>query len=82
MGVFDMHGTATPYLTRREREIALAVSTGRSNAEIARDLNLREQTIKNGVSRILRKLQRENRVQLAMWVAAELKPTEAPTTKM
>ena len=80
MGVLDMHGTAT-HLTRREKEIALAVSTGRSNAEIARDLNLREQTIKNGVSRILRKVQRANRVQLAMWAAAELRPVEGTALK-
>ena len=74
-----MHGTitppSTPTLTPREREIALAVSAGRSNAEIAEELHLRVQTVKNGVSRILRKLQRANRVQLAMWAVTELQPT-------
>lgn len=74
-----MHGTiappSTPTLTRREQEIALAVSAGRSNAEIAEELHLRLQTVKNGVSRILRKVQRANRVQLAMWALTELRPT-------
>lgn len=74
-----MHGSVTPTLTRREREIALAITAGRSNAEIAGELDLRVQTIKNGVSRILRKLQRTNRVQLAMWAATELRPSvDAP----
>lgn len=77
-----MHGTMTPQLTPREREIALAVSAGLSNAEIAEELHLRIQTVKNGVSRILRKVHRANRVQLAMWVATELRPAaEAPQFK-
>ena len=76
-----MHGTTTPTLTPREREIALAVTAGRSNAEIARELHLQVQTVKNGVSRILRKLHRANRVQLAMWAATELNPTtESPVS--
>lgn len=76
-----MHGLVGPTLTRREREIALAVTAGRSNAEIAKELDLRVQTIKNGVSRILRKVQRSNRVQLAMWAATELRPSvETPAS--
>ena len=74
-----MHGTitppSTPTLTRREQEITLAVAAGRSNAEIAEELHLRVQTVKNGVSRILRKVHRANRVQLAMWAVTELHPT-------
>jgi DNA-binding NarL/FixJ family response regulator len=77
-----MHGTIRPpsssTLTPRETEIALAVSAGRSNAEIAEELHLRVQTVKNGVSRILRKLQRANRVQLAMWAVTELRPATDP----
>ena len=69
-----MHGTVSPNLSARERAIIQAVSAGRSNAEIAQELDLRLQTIKNGISRILRKVQRENRVQLALWAATELAP--------
>jgi DNA-binding NarL/FixJ family response regulator len=69
-----MHGTVAPNLSDRERAIIQAVSAGRSNAEIAQELDLRLQTIKNGISRILRKVQRENRVQLALWAATELNP--------
>jgi DNA-binding NarL/FixJ family response regulator len=55
-------------LTAREREVAQAVGDGRSNAEIARDLFVTVATVKAHVSRLLTKLQVENRVQIALLV--------------
>jgi DNA-binding NarL/FixJ family response regulator len=55
-------------LAEREREVALAVGRGRSNAEIARDLHLALPTVKTHVSRILTRLNLNNRVQIALLV--------------
>ncbi len=53
-------------LTDREREVALAVAAGASNAEIARSLHLSEATTKVHVSRIMSKLGLGNRTQIAI----------------
>lgn len=53
-------------LTKREIEIIGLVTDGLSNAEIARDLGLKEQTVKNHVARVMSKLGVRNRVQLAL----------------
>ncbi|MFG3349938.1 response regulator [Streptomyces sp. NPDC048018] len=55
-------------LAEREREVALAVGQGRSNAEIAAALYLSVPTVKTHVSRILAKLGLNNRVQIALLV--------------
>lgn len=55
-------------LTERERDVALAVGRGLSNAEIARDLYLSVPTVKAHVSRLFDKLQVTNRVQIAICV--------------
>lgn len=55
-------------LTEREREVAMAVGEGASNAEIARDLFMGIPTVKAHVSRILTKLGAENRTQIAIVV--------------
>lgn len=53
-------------LADREREIAVLVGEGRSNAEIGGTLYLSVPTVKTHVSRILAKLDLNNRVQLAL----------------
>jgi DNA-binding NarL/FixJ family response regulator len=53
-------------LTDREREVALAVGEGKSNAEIGRDLFMSVATVKAHVSRVLEKLELNNRVQIAL----------------
>ena len=53
-------------LTPRERQILLLISDGKSNAEIASELNIVEGTVKNNVSSILRKMNATNRTQAAM----------------
>lgn len=53
-------------LTPREHEISLKVAEGLSNRDIAEDLNLAEQTVKNLVSVVMRKMGCRNRVQVAL----------------
>ncbi len=55
-------------LTDREREVALAVGAGASNAEIAASLFMGEATVKAHVSRLFAKLDVVNRVQVAIVV--------------
>jgi len=55
-------------LTDREREVAIAVATGASNAEIGEQLFMSEATVKAHVSRLLTKLGAANRVQVAIVV--------------
>ncbi len=53
-------------LGEREREVAVAVGRGGSNADIAAELFLSVATVKAHVSRILTKLDLNNRVQIAL----------------
>ncbi|MFE2303691.1 response regulator [Streptomyces sp. NPDC059445] len=53
-------------LNEREREVAVEVGRGRSNAEIAAGLFMSVATVKTHVSRILAKLGLNNRVQIAL----------------
>ncbi|MCB1038565.1 MAG: response regulator transcription factor, partial [Acidimicrobiales bacterium] len=55
-------------LTDREREVAIAVGSGASNAEIAASLFMSEATVKAHVSRLLTKLDVANRVHVAILV--------------
>ncbi|BAL90605.1 putative two-component system response regulator [Actinoplanes missouriensis 431] len=55
-------------LTGRETEVAVLVGHGRSNAEIAGDLGMGVPTVKGHVSRLLTKLDLNNRVQIALLV--------------
>lgn len=53
-------------LTPRERQILEGVAAGRSNKEIARDLDLTEKTVKHYMTNVLQKLQVRNRVEAAL----------------
>ncbi|MER5997985.1 response regulator transcription factor [Nonomuraea angiospora] len=55
-------------LSEREREVALAVGQGKSNAVIAGELHMSVGTVKGYISRILTKAGLDNRVQLALVV--------------
>ena len=57
-------------LTPRERDVADAVGRGHGNAEIAATLHLSVPTVKGHVSRLLEKLDVDNRVQIALLVQA------------
>jgi two-component system response regulator DegU len=78
-----LEGVAAP-LTRRETQILTYIAEGNSNKEIAHILEISEQTIKNHVSAILRKLNANDRahaVALALrsgWISPETKPRRAP----
>jgi DNA-binding NarL/FixJ family response regulator len=53
-------------LTEREREVAVAIGQGKSNAEIAAELYMSVATVKAHVTRLLQKLEVDNRVQIAL----------------
>jgi len=53
-------------LSAREREVAVAVGRGRSNGEIGGELFMSVVTVKAHVSRILTKLDLNNRTQVAL----------------
>ena len=55
-------------LSDREREVALAVGQGLSNAQIGGELYMSIATVKAHVSRLLTKLELANRVQIALLV--------------
>lgn len=55
-------------LTDREREVAVALGRGMSNAEIGASLGMSVPTVKGHVSRLLTKLDLNNRVQVALLI--------------
>ncbi|MFF8789326.1 LuxR C-terminal-related transcriptional regulator [Streptomyces sp. NPDC015125] len=55
-------------LSERERQVLLLIGGGRTNREIARNLQLSEATVKSHVSRILAKLKLRDRVHVAQLV--------------
>lgn len=55
-------------LTEREREVAVGIGRGLSNAEIAAELHMSVATVKTHVSRLFDKLDAVNRVQIAICV--------------
>ena len=55
-------------LTDRERDVALSLGLGRTNAQIGADLGMSLPTVKGHVSRLLTKLDLNNRVQVAVLV--------------
>ncbi|MFB9965359.1 response regulator transcription factor [Sinosporangium siamense] len=55
-------------LSEREREVAVAVGQGKANADIGAELFMSVATVKAHVSRVLTKLELNNRVQVALLV--------------
>jgi DNA-binding NarL/FixJ family response regulator len=55
-------------LSAREHEVAVAVGQGWANAEIAAELHMSVATVKAHVSKLLAKLDLDNRVQIALLV--------------
>ena len=53
-------------LTDREREVAVSIGYGKSNAEIGSELYMSVATVKAHVSHVLEKLELNNRVQIAL----------------
>ena len=61
----------TPRLTDRELEVLRLVAQGKSNREIAGDLYISENTVKNHVRNILEKLQLHSRMEAVMYAVKE-----------
>ena len=59
--------TVRTELSERELEVLRLIAIGKDNAEIARDLFISPNTVKNHISNILLKLQIENRIQAAVY---------------
>lgn len=57
-------------LTEREIQILQGLSEGKSNKQIARDLDITEGTVKVHVKNLLHKLNFRTRVEAAVWVVA------------
>jgi len=61
-------------LTAREEQILVLLGKGLRNKEIARQLDLKEKTVKHYVTNILQKLQLRNRVEAAVLLRKQSKP--------
>ncbi|NLK07727.1 MAG: helix-turn-helix transcriptional regulator [Firmicutes bacterium] len=57
-------------LTPREVEVLALIATGMTNVEIAKELFISPHTVKNHVTNIYKKLQVEDRTQIALWAIA------------
>jgi DNA-binding NarL/FixJ family response regulator len=60
---------ASLLLSKRELEVLTMIADGKQNSEIARELVLSPYTVRNHISKLLRKLQLENRTQAAGYAA-------------
>jgi two-component system response regulator DevR len=54
-------------LTRREQQLVPLIAQGLTNKEIAKQLNLSEQTIKNHIHRIIQKVGSHDRMSIGEW---------------
>lgn len=59
----------TSELTKREQDILLLIRLGKTNAEIARDLELSINTVKTHAKNLFRKLGVRNRTEASLWEA-------------
>lgn len=57
-----------PLLSERESQIAALVVAGASNKEIARQLEISTQTVKNTLTRVFDKTGTRSRTQLAVFI--------------
>ncbi len=69
--VIDKNGNEI-LLTKREQEILRKVSLGMSNKKIGKDLGISFSTVKVHVKNILKKLNKNSRLQAALWAIENL----------
>ena len=67
----DRSQPATPRLTERELEVLRLVAQGLNNREIAKQLFISENTVKNHVRNILEKLQLHSRMEAVVYAVRE-----------
>ena len=67
----ERHSVPTPRLTDRELEVLKLVAQGMSNREIAGELYISENTVKNHVRNILEKLQLHSRMEAVVYAVRE-----------
>ena len=67
----DPHGEPLQPLSNREMEVLVCVTQGMSNKGIAKALGISQQTVKNHVTSILRKLGLEDRTQAAIFAVQQ-----------
>jgi DNA-binding NarL/FixJ family response regulator len=65
-------------LTPREKEVLALIAVGMTNAEIAEELFISPHTVKNHVTNIYKKIQVEDRTQIALWAIAAGLADEMP----
>ena len=74
----DEQSPGLPQLTDREMQVLRLVATGRANRDIARDLFISENTVKNHVRNILEKLRLHSRMEAVLY-AVRQKLVELPS---
>ena len=62
---------AQPRLTEREMEVLRLVAKGRNNRDIAKELFISENTVKNHIRNILEKLHLHSRMQAVVYAVRE-----------
>jgi two-component system NarL family response regulator len=67
----ERHSVPTPRLTERELEVLKLVAQGMSNREIATELYISENTVKNHVRNILEKLHLHSRMEAVVYAVRE-----------
>ena len=67
----DREQVPTPQLTERELEVLRLVAKGMNNRDVAKELFISENTVKNHVRNILEKLQLHSRMEAVMYAVRE-----------
>ena len=73
----SLNGNTTPLaarLTARERQIADLVALGKKNAEVGAELWITENSVKQALKKIFRKLEVSSRTEMAVQLSAEKQP--------
>ena len=73
--LMDSNGQQDPpgaiSLSEREEQVAQCVATGLNNKEIADNLSITEQTVKNHLNRVFHKIGAKDRLEVALWVISQ-----------
>jgi DNA-binding NarL/FixJ family response regulator len=72
------NGRLLALLTSRERDLVRGVIAGMRNREIAQELHIAEQSVKNGLCTVYQKCHVRNRLELALLAIGRLSGSPAP----